>query len=173
MTADRSDVSEHQIHQLQIEETKAVSDYGYCNTCNKKIPVKHNARENRVYLVKDCDTCGKSEALISSDAVSYYRKRELDNEKVSLGCSLDCTACHHPVTPNLVIIEVTNSCNMNCPICLSNVPSTGFQYNPPLEYFDRIFRHFAERSHRPHIDLFGGEPTTRDDLIDIVRMGRS
>jgi len=49
----------------------------------------------------------------------------------------------------------------------------GFLFEPPLEYFDRIFGHYAACSPRPAIQLFGGEPTVRDDILTIIARARS
>ncbi len=70
-------------------------------------------------------------------------------------------------------MDVTNRCNLNCPICINNTPSMGFLFEPPLEYFGKIFAHYAATDPPPSIQLFGGEPTVRDDLFDIIRMARS
>ncbi len=88
------------------------------------------------------------------------------------GCDMDCLACKHK-DPDLVFIETTNRCNMNCPICITNVPSMKFQFEPSMEYFDKIFRHYASFPRRPHIQLFGGEPTMREDLLEIIELAKS
>jgi hypothetical protein len=49
----------------------------------------------------------------------------------------------------------------------------GFVFEPPIEYFDKIFKHFSKYDLRPAFQLFGGEPTVREDLIDIVKMAKS
>ena len=41
--------------------------------------------------------------------------------------------------PNIVFLDVTNRCNMNCPICIATIRGMGFDFNPPLEYFEKIF----------------------------------
>lgn len=49
----------------------------------------------------------------------------------------------------------------------------GFKFEPRMEYFDRIFKHYAGRDPKPYIQLFGGEPTLRQDLFDIIKLGKS
>jgi len=143
-----------------------------CNTCKKLVPAQATERDGRVFLVKRCPACGTSETLISGDAARYAKKRGLDPGFAYQGCGLNCTSCHHK-NPNIVFVDVTNRCNLNCPICINNTPSMGFLFEPPLEYFDHIFRHFAACDPVPSIQLFGGEPTVREDLFDIIRLARS
>jgi len=56
------------------------------------------------------------------------------------GCSMECKQCGVSHEPTLVFVDVTNRCNMNCPICIANVHGMGFVFDPPLEYFERIFQ---------------------------------
>ena len=106
------------------------------------------------------------ETLISRDAKAYHDKRELIGYEGDAAetCELNCVNCDHGITPYYVVIDVTNRCNMNCPICLANIPAMGMEFNPPLEYFDSIFSYLRDRSPVPKIQLFGGEPTCREDL---------
>ncbi len=143
-----------------------------CNTCKKLVPASAVEREGKIYLVKDCRACGTSETLISGNARRYQAKRSLDPGFDYHGCGLNCLGCRHK-TPNIVFVDVTNRCNLNCPICINNTPSMGFLFEPPLEYFDKVFQHYAAMNPPPSIQLFGGEPTVREDLFDIIRMARS
>jgi uncharacterized radical SAM superfamily Fe-S cluster-containing enzyme len=151
-------------------------NFGYCDTCKEAVPVRHTIRDGNVYLTKDCPRCGESEALLSTDAAMWQRKRSLTgyDQQVHRSCALNCTTCkQHLQQPMLIFLDVTNRCNMNCPICLANIPAMGFEFEPPLEYFDKIFRHVSSLKPRPGIQLFGGEPTVRDDLLEIIRIARS
>jgi uncharacterized radical SAM superfamily Fe-S cluster-containing enzyme len=42
-----------------------------------------------------------------------------------------------------------------------------------MEYFEKIFKHFGQMNPRPSVQLFGGEPTVRGDLIDIINLAWS
>ena len=67
----------------------------FCNTCGKLAPSVQLERDGKVYLVKDCPDCGKTETLIASDAKRYFAKRGLDYGHDYHGCGLDCSTCHH------------------------------------------------------------------------------
>jgi hypothetical protein len=72
----------------------------------------------------------------------------------------------------MVFLDVTNRCNMNCPICIANIPSMGFEFHPPLGYFENVLRGLGRMEPKPVVQLFGGEPTMREDLFEIIEMGR-
>lgn len=155
-----------------FETSPTVQNRAICAKCGKPVPAGHDERAGEVYLVKDCPECGRTETLVSSSAARYREKRALvgyrgEAEKT---CSLRCTECNAHRPPALVFMDVTNRCNMNCPICLANIPAMGFRFDPPLEYFDRIFQVLSRMNPRPKIQMFGGEPTVRADLIEIIRL---
>ncbi|MDD5073361.1 MAG: radical SAM protein [Candidatus Omnitrophica bacterium] len=149
-----------------------MKNYAFCNTCKDVVPVEHVEKDGKVYLRKSCPKCGTEEYLISSDAGLYNKKRDFMSIECG-ACALNCPSCNKHKEPDIVFIDTTNRCNMNCHICLNNVLSMGFKFEPRMEYFDRIFKHYAHRDPKPYIQLFGGEPTMRNDLFDIIKLGKS
>jgi len=145
----------------------------YCHSCGKLVPCNPVDRDNNVYLVKECPDCGTNETLISTDARRYRAKHSLDIEPEYFGCRLECAHCPLGKIPNVVFVDLTNRCNLNCRCCINNTPSMGFLFEPPLEYFEKIFKHLAAFDPKPHLQLFGGEPTVRKDLIQIIMMAKS
>lgn len=160
--------------QDRMMESKGITNQGFCEHCHAIVPVRHQARDGKMYLVKDCPNCGVVETYVSSDAERYMDKRrmcEYEGEAQAT-CHLNCIGCHHGFTPKLVHIDVTNRCNMNCPICAANVGGMGFDFNPPMAYFEKLFQKLATFDPKPRLQFFGGEPTVRDDFLDIVRLAR-
>jgi len=145
------------------------ANVGFCDRCRRRVPVSHQQREGKVYLVKDCPDCGTTEALISSNAALWQRKRDLYKyQPTGAGCEMQCRECTHQHHPRMVFVEVTNRCNMNCPICIANIPTMGFRFDPPLAYFEKVLAEVARMEPPPVVHLFGGEPTVREDLFDII-----
>ncbi|RJP22996.1 MAG: radical SAM protein [Candidatus Abyssobacteria bacterium SURF_5] len=132
---------------------------GYCNICDKVVPASYESRDGKMYLRKECARCGVTETLLSSDIERYQKKQEFGK------------GTFPPSEPRVVVVEVTNTCNLSCPTCMSNMGRESAKFDPPLEYFDRLFRSLSQRKPPPHIELFGGEPTTRDDLPAIIALG--
>ncbi|NLW50033.1 MAG: radical SAM protein [Candidatus Brocadiaceae bacterium] len=150
-------------------------NYGVCEKCRARVPVEHVIRDGQVYLARTCPTCGYSEAVVSNDADAWQAKRRLarfDPARVP-ACSLTCDTCFAHGSPRMVFLDVTNRCNMNCPICVANVPSMRFEFYPPRQYFERIFKGLSQWEPKPVVHFFGGEPTCRDDLFELIDLGRS
>lgn len=148
-------------------------NYGFCNKCKGRVPVSHVERGGKEYIEKQCSKCGKTCELVSNNSSVYRKKQALMKDVVHEGCHLNCLGCEKHALPNIVFVETTNRCNMNCPICITNVPSMGFEFEPRMEYFEKIFNYYASFEFPPSIQLFGGEPTMRDDLLDIIALARS
>ena len=144
----------------------------FCNKCGDLVPAERAIRGEEVFLVKQCPKCGPNETMISSHADRHMSKRGLD-PGFSVGrCEVECVTCDHHREPTYAFVDVTNRCNMNCPMCADSVPGHGFVFEPPLEHFEKIFQHLATFDTLPTVALFGGEPTVRDDLVDIVNLAR-
>ena len=152
----------------------ATANYGVCESCKKRIPTTHVIREGRVYVSKQCPDCGTTESLVSSDAATWQRKRDIWQFRPDepLTCSLRCETCRREHHPRMVFLDVTNRCNMNCPICIANIPGMGFEFHPPMAYFRRVLAGLAAMDPKPTVQLFGGEPTVRDDLFEIIDLCR-
>jgi len=146
----------------------------FCLKCHGLVPTRREKRGGKVYLVKDCPQCGTTEALVSNDADRHYSKRELDAGYEAERCpNVRCATCKRHRRPRYAFVDVTNRCNLNCPVCVDGVQGHGFVYEPPIEHFKAIFDHLATFDPQPTIALFGGEPTVRKDILDIVRLSRS
>jgi uncharacterized radical SAM superfamily Fe-S cluster-containing enzyme len=69
----------------------------------------------------------------------------------------------------MAMIEVTNRCNMHCPVCFSDADGS-CQDIPFAEVRSRMER-LPEVTGEPiPIQIGGGEPTVRKDLPDIVAL---
>jgi MoaA/NifB/PqqE/SkfB family radical SAM enzyme len=159
---------------MNKEGPEKIVNRGYCERCLRVVPVEREVRDNRVYLRRECPDCGPGETVISRDAKSYFEKRRMCGYvgDAQATCALNCIDCKIHRQPNLVMIDVTNRCNMNCPICVANIPAMGFEFNPPLAYFEKIFKHVSQFTPRPRVEFFGGEPTCRDDLPELLELAR-
>ena len=96
--------------------------------------------------------------------------------KLEKGCPLDCGLCPiHKSHTSLGIIDVTNRCNMRCPVCFDAAFATGYVYEPSLDQIKSLFSLLRNNKPVPcpAVQITGGEPTIRDDLIEIIRLAKS
>lgn len=150
---------------------------GLCEKCGQPTDACYEIRNNRVYLVKFCRDCGRTSSLVTKDARKWRWKRDIADyqEPAAQECSMNCASCDHQAhkKPTTVAIDVTNLCNQRCPICLAYVDAMGFKFHPPIEYFDKIFKHFLNNDPKPNICFFGGEPTVHRNFLEIVALAKS
>jgi hypothetical protein len=150
-----------------------------CPVCLRRLTAQRTVAGDTVHLVKTCPLHGTFETPIWRGSPSFDQWR-LDKiptrapecfKETNSGCPYDCGLCPgHRQRPCTVIIEVTQRCNLSCPVCYAGTPSN--TPDPSLETISRLFRRAAEAGPGSNIQLSGGEPTLRDDLPDLVAMGR-
>lgn len=148
---------------------------GFCSECRARVPAEYQVRGAQVWFRKSCPDCGPTESLISSDATAWQAKRVLWEglpARQSVPCTLHCDRCQTSHGVAMLFMDITNRCNMDCPICGFSLREMGFEFNPPLAYFDKVLRAVSAMRPRPVVNLFGGEPTVRDDMFQIIDLGR-
>ncbi len=135
-------------------------------------------------IEKSCPEHGVFEDVYWSSAdlhtkfMSYERRGpRLENPRTQkrLGCPYDCGLCPEHETPTVLAnVDVTNRCNLRCPICFANAAESGFVFEPTMGEIRAMMTNL--RSNRPFpcpaIQLSGGEPTVREDLPEIISMAR-
>ncbi|MDM8008312.1 MAG: radical SAM protein [Phycisphaerae bacterium] len=147
---------------------------GLCNKCRARVPSEFFARDGQMWIRKACPNCGTTESMVSSRAGAWQSKRDLWQYAPirRVACRMNCDRCEIDHQPNIVFVDVTNRCNMNCPICIATVKNMGFDFNPPVAYFDRLFADISRLEPKPVLLFFGGEPTVRDDLLEIIAIAK-
>lgn len=150
-----------------------------------------NEENDQILMRKTCETHGNFEDRISSNPQDYlwytgYSDKIGSRSNMSIrplnqirsntdGCPQSCGLCeNHLSTPCIALIDLTNRCNLRCPVCFANSAVTGYIYEPTLEEVLQIMRHFRNilPIPPPMLQLSGGEPTLRDDLFEIIRLGK-
>lgn len=149
-----------------------------CPECLALVPADVVIRAGRVVFVKTCEQHGPSEALVSEDARYYvdaYRFARAGTEphkfatEVTHGCPSDCGTCSdHEQHTCLPIIEITDHCNLECPICIVNNQYSNHITN---EQFTRIIDNLvATEGQCESVALSGGEPTSHPRFFEMVEI---
>jgi uncharacterized radical SAM superfamily Fe-S cluster-containing enzyme len=149
-----------------------------CPTCLTLLLCDVVTRDGKVYFKKVCPTCGPSEALVSEDATYYvnaYQFARAGTEplrfaaEVQHGCPTDCGTCNdHEQHTCLPIVEVTDHCNLECPICIVN---NQYSNHISLDDFRKIVDTMVRNEgYCESIALSGGEPTSHPEILELVRI---
>ncbi len=150
-----------------------------CPVCLERIPAQRVARGEAVYLEKRCPDHGSFESLIwngAPDMAGWHRPKipthpTVVGHEADRGCPFDCGLCpEHLQRSCTVILEVTQRCDLGCLVCYADARPKGEE--PPVDVVAGWYRHLRKSGVGCNIQLSGGEPTLRDDLPQLVEMGR-
>lgn len=74
----------------------------------------------------------------------------------------------------MAIIDVTNRCNLRCPVCFANAAAAGYVYEPTKQQIKEMLQNLRQNSPIPAtaLQFSGGEPTIREDLPELVRTAK-
>ncbi len=140
--------------------------------------------DGQVIMKKSCPEHGNYEDIIWSEYDQYLKAgKYLDDGRCvgqplesKLGCPLDCGICfNHKSHTTLLIMDLTNRCNLKCPVCFSAALADEYLYEPTKDQIRQILEYTQEVNHPVRVNGVqhsGGEPTLREDLLDIIAMER-
>jgi 7,8-dihydro-6-hydroxymethylpterin dimethyltransferase len=150
-----------------------------CSTCYQKVEGKIVFQDGGVYMLKRCPVHGHERVLMADDVDYYRRCREIFikppemplafNTPVRWGCPYDCGLCaDHQQHSCLSLIEVTDHCNLHCPICYAESGPSRQQYRT-LDRIQRMIDAVVANEGEPDVvQISGGEPTIHPDFFAIL-----
>lgn len=158
-----------------------------CPDCGKILDADLYAKDGKVWMDKTCPEHGKFHDVYWADVDMYLKAEKyaydgigvhdpkdetlapgqddtvgivLDGQKIDM---LSCTM--------LANLDLTNRCNMKCPICFANANDAGYVYEPSFEQVHNML--VALRSEYPikctAIQFAGGEPTVYPKFVEAVK----
>src|SRR5690606_2606340 len=155
-----------------------------CPECKKVLHSTLFEENGRIMLKKNCPEHGTFVEIYWSDSKLYDRFRRysyvgsgVSNDSIlsSHGCPWDCGICSKHKTGTLLAnIDVTNRCNLSCPVCFANSKASGFVYEPDFEQIQEMILTLRNQKPVPcyAVQFAGGEPTVREDLPKIIETAR-
>ena len=155
-----------------------------CTSCFRKVDGKILFEDGRVYLVKRCPQHGTEKVLVADD-VEYYRAArerfikppEMPNHfntPIKYGCPYDCGLCpDHEQHSCLSIVEITDHCNLDCPICYASSGTHRPEYRT-LAQVERMLDAVVRNEREPDVvQISGGEPTLHPQFFEIMEAARA
>ncbi len=150
--------------------------------CATKTATKGSGKA--VYIEKTCPQHGYFKDCVSSDALLYSKAAwwSFDEhggqkcpQRSGKRCPSDCGLCgQHQSASCLAQIDMTNRCNMRCPVCFANANAAGYVCEPSYEQILTQLKALREMSPYPAtaVQFTGGEPTLHPDFFKILSATR-
>ena len=155
-----------------LKQTRSI-----CSTCGDIVPATYEVREHeRVFFSRACPTHGSVDTDLGYHA-PFYRK-SFEVEKIMLarygdGGDTDISQGLSPFPlrkpAGLAILEVTERCNLTCPMCYAYSSPSERDYT--LEEIEmRLDQLISIEGKGISLQISGGEPSVRRDLDVIAAM---
>ncbi|MFQ6048295.1 MAG: radical SAM protein, partial [Phycisphaerae bacterium] len=161
-----------------------------CPRCLAVIDAELICHDNQIFMRKTCPQHGPFKELISTDADFFMRLERLSTttdapsavlpeqagpheraDQQTSRCPNQCGICpQHRSGAVMVNIDLTNRCNLRCPICFANSDAAGYLYEVTRQQVRQMLRRIME-TNRPApacIQFSGGEPTLHPEFIEIL-----
>lgn len=161
---------------MKIGSTKSL-----CPVCLKTLDAdKITGNDGNIYMEKTCPEHGRFSSLIwEGDLASYLRwanenscvEHPVDGKKAEKGCPYDCGLCEEHLRKGCcMLLELTNRCNLRCPVCFASAGNKEPK-DLSIEEIEKQYDFLMAHGGPFNIQLSGGEPTVRDDLPAIIKLG--
>jgi uncharacterized radical SAM superfamily Fe-S cluster-containing enzyme len=148
-----------------------------CETCLEPVPAKVIIEGENVYYLKRCRTHGVMKTLVSDD-LAYWQAQKLwlkpgtapdGTDPTEAGCPFDCGLCpDHEQHSCLAIIEVTEACDLACPVCFADAADRNGRHRPLAE-IEAMLDVLVESEGEPDlVQISGGEPTLHPEFFAIL-----
>ena len=171
------------IHPIQTGLPKDTQSL--CPECGRFIAARISEQDGRVVMDKNCPAHGDFHDIVYSDVKLYLKMEDWnfgDNRGLSnpgradaQRCPDDCGLCSmHTSHTGLANVDLTNRCNLTCPVCFANANAAGYLYEPDFETVRKMLQ--ALRNQRPVagriVQFSGGEPTIYPRFLDSLRLAK-
>jgi len=152
-----------------------------CPECYRLLPAIIFERDGAVYIRKECPDHGEFEEIYWGDIKMFKKAMKYEvpgrgitpHMKLKAPCPFSCGICNaHLNSTALANLVVTNRCNLDCWYCFFYAEKAGYVYEPSLEEIDKMVDLLINEkpAHGNAIQITGGEPTLREDLVEIVKL---
>ncbi len=164
----------------ELEKTSSVCPACYQEGKIHKIPALIIEEDGKVWITKKCDKHGSFKDIYFGDYNLYKRwmkyivtGKPAPDVKTKV---FDEPALYdeHKSQSVLTNLLLTNRCDLRCSYCFMNAGAFRKVYEPTIEQIRQLL--IQARNERPMgskaLQITGGEPTIRDDLLDVVHMAK-
>jgi 7,8-dihydro-6-hydroxymethylpterin dimethyltransferase len=164
---------------MVIKNTKSL-----CPECLAVLDAEVYEDNDKIMIKKTCKEHGEFDNTYWSSSEVYMKAKDygkvgrgIDNPQTIADseCPQNCGLCEeHESHTVLGLIDVTNRCNMKCPVCFANAAVSKTLYEPTYEEIRTMLQNL--RNNRPvptpALQYAGGEPTVRKDIVELVKLAK-
>ncbi|MGZ7067037.1 MAG: tetraether lipid synthase Tes [Methanobacterium sp.] len=164
---------------MVIKKTKSL-----CPECLSVIDAEVYEDNEKIMIRKECKEHGFFDSTYWGSHEIYKRALESDFKGEGIDnpqtpseneCPLSCGICEeHESQTILGLIDVTNRCNLKCPVCFANAAVSNRLYEPSYEQIREMLKNLRgnEPVPAPAIQYAGGEPTVRKDIVELIKLAK-
>jgi uncharacterized radical SAM superfamily Fe-S cluster-containing enzyme len=155
-----------------LKETRSI-----CSKCGEIVPATYEVQTGeQVFFVRICPTHGSFATDLGFHAAFYRRSFEIERAMLARYGDGGDTDISQGLSPfplrkpaGLAILEVTERCNLTCPMCYAYSSPSERDYS--LEEIEtRLDQLIAVEGKGISLQISGGEPSVRKDLEQIAAM---
>ncbi len=155
-----------------------------CPECKKIIKARVFEEKGNVMMEKTCPEHGYFKDKYWSDAKYFLwaEKYAFDGDGITnprtvskTECPGNCGICpEHKSHTVLANLDLTNRCNLQCPVCFANANAAGYVYEPSYAEVVKMMENLRANQPvpTPAIQFSGGEPTIYPRFFDVIRKAR-
>ncbi len=155
-----------------------------CPECLRLLPAIIFERDGKVWIRRICPEHGEIEEVYWGDAQLYHRALQYEAPPIKIEgttmdvvapCPYSCGLCPlHQNYTALANLVVTNRCDLSCWYCFFFAEKSGYVYEPTIDEIREMIRALRREGpwHPNAIQITGGEPTLRDDLLEIIKVAK-
>ncbi len=155
-----------------------------CPECRRIISATLFESNGKVLMEKTCPDHGKFSDTYWSDVDLFLKAERFAYDGVGVTnplitgakvCPNECGLCDlHLSHTALANVDLTNRCNLKCPICFANANAAGYVYEPSYDEIVKMLENL--RNERPvpcpAVQFSGGEPTIYPRFFDIIKKAK-
>lgn len=155
-----------------ISEKLLYTTGSVCPVCLKQIAAERISRGREVFLKKTCSEHGSFETIIWRGHYDINAWTGIDEPELPEGlqCPNGCGLCSdHLNNTCCVILNITDRCNLGCNFCFADPDNS--KADPSFIEIRESLYDLINKG-KSLVQLSGGEPTMRKDLVEIVRTAK-
>jgi hypothetical protein len=151
-----------------------------CPECRSIVQATIFEQDGKVMMEKECPEHGNIVDIYWSDVDLFLKAENFAYDGIGVEnplipnatvCPFECGLCQLHLTHTcLANVDLTNRCNLRCPICFANANAAGYVYEPSYEEIVKMLQMLRDERPvpTPAVQFSGGEPTIYPKIVEVL-----